>query len=156
MNASRVAAGGAAVLLCASLAAGCVRGDELVTDRSWQITGVFINPGLPTAPTPDDIPPVLAFGAKSYTGSTSCGEFQGTLTWRDGGIVAIGEPEVVRTSNCSVTEADYQRRLFEVLPGEQQMEVDGAWLRAKRIVDHPQGEAAPGFRAVEVGAELDG
>lgn len=148
---------GATALAAASVltATACSSADDRIVDRTWQVTGVFDDPALPTAPVEDQVPPIIVFGANGYTGSSACGEYRGDVDWLGDGIVRLGEPRPLRQRDCPTPAAEYDRRLAAILPGDQRIAVDGDGLRSSRVEDHPAGTAARGFAAVQVGATAD-
>ena len=87
-------------LMAASLTACAASPDERIAGKRWQVTEIYDDPALPRGVPEGTMPPMIAFGRESYTGDGACGSFQGALTWRDEGIVAVGEPQTVREAEC--------------------------------------------------------
>ncbi|MFD5868823.1 hypothetical protein ACFWGD_09465 [Corynebacterium sp. NPDC060344] len=159
MSASRLVRGAFALCLTTFTAASLVActaedgggGDDRIVGKRWQVTEVYDDPALPRGVPAGTVPPTIAFGRESYTGDGACGEFQGTLTWRDGDIVAIGEPETVRETDCDAAARTFDDRLRAQLAGEFVVEAPDPDLRMTAVGDHPAGEAAPGWAAVSRG-----
>lgn len=123
-------------------------GDDRIVGKRWQVTEVYDDPALPRGVPEGTVPPTIAFGRESYTGDGACGSFQGTLTWRDEGIVTVGEPEIVREADCDAVSRTYDDRLRAQLAGDFVVETPDPDLRMTAVGDHPAGEAAPGWAAV--------
>ncbi len=123
-------------------------GDDRVVGKRWQVTAVYDDPALPHGAPDGMVPPVIAFGRESYTGDGACGSFQGTLTWRDGDIVSVGEPRTVREADCDAVARTFHDRLRAQLTGDFIVSAGAPGLRMTAVGDHAPGEAAPGWAAV--------
>ena len=135
-------------LMAASLTACAASPDERIAGKRWQVTEIYDDPALPRGVPEGTMPPMIAFGRESYTGDGACGSFQGALTWRDEGIVAVGEPQTVREAECDAVARTWDDRLRAQLAGEFVVETPDPDLRMTAVGDPPAGEAAPGWAAV--------
>ncbi|WP_295624362.1 hypothetical protein [uncultured Corynebacterium sp.] len=147
----RVAAVCVTTAVAASLVSCADEADERVVGKRWQVTEIYDDPGLPRSAPEGTVPPTVVFGRESYTGDGACGEFRGSLTWRDDDIVAVSEPETVRAAECSPAARVFDDRLRAQLAGEFIVGAPDPELRMTAVGDHPPGEAAPGWSAVTTG-----
>ncbi|MBV7295887.1 hypothetical protein KRX51_08195 [Corynebacterium sp. TAE3-ERU12] len=137
-----------AAIGCALVLVGCSSTSDLLADTSWQITHVYDDPGLPTAPAKPTAPPTLVLGRTSYTGSSQCGQWRGELTWVDDTTADFEKPDILRTTDCTDDERVFDQRLRRQVRGPLRLEVKDDALRGYVIGKTPAGQAPGGFAAV--------
>lgn len=147
-SAGRALAALCVTTLAASSLAACSGDEARVTGREWQVTDVYDDPALPTGVPADTVPPTITLGRESYTGTSACGSFQGTLVWLDGQLVDVGKPVTVREGECSPAERTFDDRLRAQLPGRFLVEGPEPGLRVSAVGERVAGQAAPGWAAV--------